>query len=147
MKLRFVTSISSMSGISFVFVLILLFVACSSSNCRRKEKIPPFDSVAKEAVNKDLTITTPKDKAKGQQTVFVYKYDGSLQCGMGKVIPLDAMVKELEGIKIISKESRHDGLMHIQACGTITGQANVYEIPKKDFPQAKEKGFRLWEFN
>jgi heme A synthase len=30
-------------------------------------------------------------------TVKVFRYDGSLQCGMGQAVPLDEMAKELNG--------------------------------------------------
>ena len=137
---------NKIKALSIIPFFVLSTVTCSSSKCRRKENIPPFSAVTEEAVTEDLKITTPHDKDKGR-TVFIYKHDGSLQCGMGKIIPLDVMARELKGIKIISKENRHDGMMHIQACGTITGQANIYEIPEKDLSKAMRKGFKLWEFN
>ena len=126
--------------------ITLTMVACSSSECRRKKNIPPFDDVIKKAISKDLKISTPHHKDR-DQTIFIYKYDGSLQCGHGKPIPLDTMAHELEGIQILSKENRPDGLIHSQACGTITGQANVYEIWKKDLSKAKARGFNLWQLN
>lgn len=81
-----------------------------------------------------------------QERVRVFKYDGSLQCGMGKAVPMAEMAKELAGITIYSQENKPDGLMHIQACGTPTGRANVYEIDKSALEQAKKKGFKEWTF-
>ena len=78
--------------------------------------------------------------------VKVFKYDGSLQCGMGKPISLSDMQKELAGIAVYSAENKADGLMHIQACGTPTGRANVYEIEKAQLDTAKQKSFREWTF-
>ena len=41
-------------------------------------------------------------------TVKVFRYDGSLQCGMGQAVPLDEMAKELTAIniKVLSSEKR-----------------------------------------
>jgi hypothetical protein len=33
-------------------------------------------------------------------TVKVFRYDGSLQCGMGQAVPLDEMAKELAAVNI-----------------------------------------------
>ncbi len=92
-------------------------------------------------MGEDLKIATPYDS--NVPTAFVYKYDGSLQCGMGKAIPLDVMALELKGLQIFSKENRLDGTLHIQQCGTMTGQINIYEIPKSEVGQVLQKGFKL----
>ena len=75
------------------------------------------------------------------------KYDGSLQCSMGKAIEPAEMQKELKGLTVHSAINKADGLMHIQQCGTPTGKANVYEIDKKDLPEAKKRGFKEWTFD
>lgn len=85
-------------------------------------------------------------KPSGDQRVFVYKYDGGLQCGLGKAIGLDVMAKELQGITILSQSKKRDGLMHIQVCGSITGMANVYEIPLSQQKIAETHGFKKWSF-
>ena len=69
-----------------------------------------------------------------------------MQCGMGKSVSLEAMAKELQGIPILSSVKKRDGLMHIQVCGSITGMANVFEIPGKYLKQAEAKGFKKWSF-
>ncbi len=79
--------------------------------------------------------------------VFVYKYDGSLQCGMGTAIPVESMQKELLSIQVFSASKKPDGLMHIQSCGSPTGMANVFEILETDLPEAEKYGFKKWEFN
>jgi hypothetical protein len=83
--------------------------------------------------NKDLT-----------QRVFVYKPDGSQQCGMGEKMNLIDMKKQLGKIEVFSQESKHDGMMRIQVCGQPTGQCNVYEIAQKDLEQAIKLGFKKW---
>src|SRR5437879_6813935 len=67
-------------------------------------------------------------------TVKVFRYDGSLQCGMGQAVPLDEMAKELTAIsiKVLSSEKRVVSGFVIALCGTPTGIANVYEIAKDD---------------
>ncbi len=78
--------------------------------------------------------------------VRVFKYDGSLQCGMGEAIPLATMAKELSGLKIYSQENLGDGLMRIQVCGSPTGMANVFEIDAKDLNEALKRGFKEWTY-
>lgn len=78
--------------------------------------------------------------------VKVFKYDGSQQCGMGKAIPVAVMQKDLAGITVFTAENKADGLMHIQACGTPTGRANVYEIERTSLEVAQKKGFKEWVF-
>ena len=78
-------------------------------------------------------------------TVLVSKPDGSLQCGMGKAISPEDMEKQLAGIKVISREKRSDGLMHVQVCGSPTGMLNIYEIPATSLKDAEAKGFKKFE--
>ncbi|MER9304355.1 hypothetical protein [Mesorhizobium sp. M0496] len=73
----------------------------------------------------------------------VYKYDGTLQCGLGQEIPLTEMAQELvdAGVLVISSHKSSDGLLHIALCGALTGQINVYEIPTPDLHKAMQLGF------
>ncbi len=127
------------SAVSLV-VLCGLIVGCAQGHCRRKQEAP------QAPVAIDAPPTESKTTERTSDRVLVYKYDGSLQCGAGKAIPLDVMAKELNGIKIFSMVKKPDGLMHIQVCGSNTGMANVYEIPAKDLKRAEAKGFKKWEF-
>ncbi len=117
----------------------MFMLACTQGHCRRKAEAP---GAATPVEAGDLSGTG----GKGSDRIFVYKYDGSLQCGMGKAIPLDTMAKELNGIQILSSVKKPDGLMHIQVCGSITGMANVFEIPAKYLKAAEAKGFKKWSF-
>ncbi len=121
-------------------VVGLAFVACTQGHCRRKSEAPGAATPV-EAGDNSSNVTKSTDRT------FVYKYDGSLQCGMGKAIPLETMAKELNGIAILSSAKKPDGLMHIQVCGSITGQANVYEISAKYLKAAEAKGFKKWSFD
>ncbi|TIX44666.1 MAG: hypothetical protein E5W81_01725 [Mesorhizobium sp.] len=73
----------------------------------------------------------------------VYKYDGTLQCGLGQEIPLAEMAQELldAGVSVISSRKSSDGLLHIEVCGALTGQINVYEIATPDLYKALQLGF------
>lgn len=113
-------------------MMMVVMTACAPGHCKRRN---PSTQDMKGAMGE-----------KGKNTIFVYKYDGSLQCGQGKAIAPKEMAKELSGIKIYSMENKNDGLMHIQVCGSITGQANVYEISADDLEKAQKRGFKVWNF-
>ena len=87
-------------------------------------------------------------------TVKVFRYDGSLQCGMGQAVPLDEMAKELTAanIKVLSSEKRVVSGFIIALCGAPTGMANVYEIAKDDLPRIPAgpqgvKRFQPWVYD
>lgn len=78
------------------------------------------------------------------QRVFVYKPDGTLQCGQGQKIEPNEMKKQLGSIEVFSGENKHDGLMRVQMCGHPTGQCNVFQIKASDLEQALKLGFKKW---
>jgi hypothetical protein len=110
-------------------LVLVMFLGCTSTHCRIKE----IEQLQAKQENK------PK-------TVKVYRYDGTLQCGMGKRIPLEEMQKDLKDIPILSAAHLNDGLMRVQLCGSPTGDANVFEIEDSKLERAKEFGFREWTF-
>jgi len=129
-----------MTGIR-IFILGILglaLISCTSGNCRSQRVNVPDEKAVNQAV--------AQVSSNAQSRIKVYKYDGGLQCGMGKPIAISEMQKELKGMTIYSAENKPDGLMHIQACGTPTGQANVYEIERTALEAAKKKGFKEWTF-
>ncbi len=115
----------------------VLLVGCSSTPCKIEERKEGATNVSAEekstSSGKDLTSRT-----------FVFKPDGSLQCGMGKKIDPNEMKKELGSMQVFSAVSKSDGLMRIQLCGHPTGQNNVFEISEKDLDQALKLGFKKW---
>lgn len=134
-----------------LLIFSLFMIGCASGNCRSQQKV--------EAKTTETTTTVSTSKAgeasgasamantsTPQERIKVYKYDGSLQCGQGKAVPVSEMAKELKGIKIYSSENKQDTLMRTMVCGTPTGQANVYEIDKASLPAAKKAGFKEWTF-
>lgn len=117
----------------------LLLAGCAQHHCRRPpDTTQPVAVVAPEGEAVPIDATSRK--------VRVYKYDGSLQCGQGKAISLEQMATELKGVKIFASQKKSDGLMHIQVCGSPTGQANVYEILEGDVAKAEKSGFKKWTF-
>lgn len=146
---------------TFAVGSVVLFDACASSgSCRNQEILNPK---AQNPKSQSAAAKAKSEAGSGGGTVGaigagasaggdsearvkVYKYDGSLQCGMGSAIPLDTMARELKNIKIFSKESKEDGLMRIQLCGSPTGKANVYEISKAQLKDAQALGFKEWTF-
>jgi len=115
--------------------LYLGVVSCANQACKIEER-------------KDIVMTgnekTSSQKKDLTTRVFVYKLDGTLQCGQGSKIGVDTMKKDLDGIEIFSSENKHDGMMRIQVCGAPTGYSNVYEIDQKDLEKALKLGFKKW---
>ncbi len=130
-------------GIRLIVALLLTATlsACVQGHCRRKSSTTA-EAIPVEGAAAGVTASPPKPGP--DDRVFVYKYDGSLQCGMGKAIPLEVMAKQLTGIPVLSSAKKNDGMMHIQVCGSITGMANVYQIPAKHLKTAESKGFKKW---
>jgi uncharacterized lipoprotein YajG len=120
-------------NMKFYILTLSLFImtSCSSKPCR-------------EVNTKDIPEEFQNPVSK--KSVFVYKYDGTKQCGEGQEVSLDAMSKQLRNIKILSMTKKNDGMMRIQVCGAPTGQANVYEIEAENLKKAKEFGFQEWKF-
>jgi hypothetical protein len=125
------------TGFSALF-LGFFMIACQSGNCRSQRTTVADEKAVNQAVAQVST--------NAQARVKVFKYDGSLQCGMGKPAGIADMQKDLKGFAVYSAENKADNLMHIQACGTPTGRANVYEIDRNSLEEVKKKGFKEWTF-
>lgn len=130
------------SSITFSMILTVtagLLTACGSGPCKEVQSQQQSAEI--------IQAKTPVTELKPTDRVKVYKPDGSLQCGMGKSVPLASMQRELQDIQVFSSVNKPDGLMHIQACGTPTGKCNVYEILRSDLEKARSFGFREWTFD
>lgn len=160
--------------VSLVVVAQSTFLGCTTGNCRQlghaeaqsPAVVAPASSAADKATGtsavpvkpagiakSDKGVTPPAGKADAKkpavvENIIVYKYDGSLQCGMGKAIPVEDMGKELTavGIRVSAREKKSDGLMHIQVCGQPTGMVNAFTIPSDRLKEAEQLGFRKWNF-
>lgn len=115
-------------------LIILLISVCSIYGFSFSSK--PIDNTT-EVVMPDKE-TTKQDSS----TVKVYKQDGSLQCHSDTGFTLDEMAKQLNEIKILSKERKHDGKMRATVCGNHTGYINIYEVAASDLEQALKYGFK-----
>jgi hypothetical protein len=131
---------------AFVFLGLIVVLGCANKNCREmrlEESQKSGAPIAVPAVDKEKD---PMNKTALADRVRVYKPDGSLQCGMGKAVPLDVMQKQLGSIRVHKSFSKNDGLMRIQVCGTATGNSNVYEIDRTDLAEALKAGFKEWTY-
>lgn len=131
--------------ISLILCLALLIQACVSGHCRYIREA----EAAKKANEMGPPVELAPEpniriKSGSADRVRIYKFDGSLQCGLGQSKSLSENKKELLGIEIHNNWKRHDGLMRIQLCGSPTGQSNVYEIDRKDLEAALKLGFKEW---
>lgn len=116
-----------------IFILSCFFIGCAAGNCRIQN-------------GGSVNSNSPQPiKTAGPDRLKVYKEDGSLQCGMGKVIPLAEMQKELGSLRVHSSAaSKNDGQMRIQVCGAPTGNCHVFEIDRADLAAAQKAGFKEW---
>ena len=129
------------SNFIFIFALACL-ISCASGHCRR------IDSAkAPEEVSAETSPTTESTPIRSTHHVKVYKYDGTLQCGMGQLVKIDEMKKQLADCTVYSQERKHDGRLRPQVCRAQTGWANVYEISADDLDKALRNGFKLWTFD
>ncbi len=119
---------------AFSFQLIFN-LGCSAQPCKIEERTQQV------ITGKEKTSSDSKDLT---QKIYVYKADGSLQCGQGQKIDPNEMKKEFGTIEVFSADNRHDGLMRIQMCGHPTGTCNVYQIKNSDLDQALKLGFKKW---
>lgn len=124
-----------MLKVLIILIFASVFTSCANQECRIENRtgivVTGNEKVSSAA--KDLT-----------KRVFVYKPDGSLQCGLGDKIDLNTMKKSLGKIEVFSAENKHDGLMRTQVCGSPTGYNNVYEIDTNDLEAALKLGFKKW---
>ncbi|MEK7355161.1 MAG: hypothetical protein AAB250_01835 [Bdellovibrionota bacterium] len=138
----------------FVAALVGLstLVGCQTGPCRtlRHPELAgqPEAAAAASAATANTSVKTDAKSTGGatqESTVLVYKADGSLQCKAAKGLSVDEMEKQLAPIKVFSRDKRDDGLMHIQVCGSQTGQINVYEIPVSSQKDAEARGFKKFD--
>lgn len=127
----------NMIGLSF----LLGAVGCANGHCRQPQVVTAPQGPTPQADSVKLNSS--------QEYVWIYKYDGTLQCGEGREKSVDSMNEELKssGIKARKMEKRSDGMMRAQVCGQGTGRANAFEIPKSQQGSAEAMGFKPWSFN
>jgi hypothetical protein len=136
----------------FVLMFALATLAsCANGPCRRlrEPQLAEGQSTAAATATKPATppVATAEKGPTGSSggpvsSVFVYKPDGSLQCGSAKGLSLEEMEKSLRGIPVLSRDKRPDGKMHIQVCGSPTGMINYFEINETSLKEAEARGFK-----
>jgi len=89
-----------------------------------------------------VLLSACSGKSTSNDTVKVYRSDGSLQCEGGGITP-ETMRATLEsaGIAVQCAQAGHDGNMHITVCGSPTGNINVFTIEKRQAEGARIIGF------
>lgn len=118
----------------FSFILAILsfgIFSCQSANCRPSPEV------------KKIEVPTAKPSTSAER-ILIYKFDGTLQCGQGREIPVADMKKDLSPIIVYQSFKKNDGQMRIQVCGAASGMANVFEIDRNDLTMALKKGFKEW---
>lgn len=142
-----------MASAVLALALPMTILGCASGSCRQlrnpelaqgagsgRVEPPSASTVGSNAPSKNSD-----DGALREKTVLVAKPDGSLQCSTKKGMSPEEMEKQLSGIKVLSREKRPDGLMHIQICGHPTGMVNVYEILASSLQEAESRGFKRFD--
>lgn len=117
------------------FTSIFILSSCTVRPCKIEERTDINMTETKKILSEKKDLT---------QRVFIYKPDGSLQCGQAGKTDLEVMKKELGSIEVFSSANKHDGMMRIQLCGAPTGYNNVYEISSSDLEAALKLGFKKW---
>ena len=123
---------------AFLLLIYITFQSCASGHCRHIKE----EQLKNSGVVPELKATPVKTSTADR--VRIFKYDGSLQCGMGQSKSLTEIKAELSSIHVYESWKRHDGVMRIQLCGSPTGQSNVYEIDRKNLEFALKQGFKEW---
>jgi len=95
--------------------------------------------------------TTPEKKWKvkvskaGEAKVWVFRPDGSKQCGMApaQLSPEQAAERlRTAGVMVHQFRLGNDGMMRTAVCGSDTGDTVEVEISKMDLPKAQARGFQ-----
>ncbi len=136
-----------MKTLALATAALTLISACASGPCRRLREPQLAEGQAAQTKLATPPVATAPAGPTGStggpvSSVFVYKPDGSLQCGTAKGVSLEEMEKQLRGIPVLSRDKRPDGKMHIQVCGSPTGIINVFEINESTLKEAEARGFK-----
>jgi hypothetical protein len=126
-----------------------MITACANGPCRHLREPQLAEGQANAQLNagaanapKATPTPIPGSSMTTPNTVYVYKPDGSLQCGPAKGLSLEEMERQLRGVPVLSRDKRPDGRMHIQVCGSPTGLINVFEVLESSLKEAEARGFK-----
>src|SRR5438270_631682 len=80
---------------------------------------------------------SPREDEMVVPSPWVWRHDGTLQCGLGSEETLDEARAQLETVigaaNVIQGEKRHLPGLIIQLCGAPTGQVNAFELTPAGF--------------
>lgn len=98
------------------------------------------------ACGSDENNSDSEFKSNGLEQAKVFKSKGAIQCE-GEGIPLNEMRLELAkaGIDVICAQEADDGYVRLTACGTETGDINVFVIHSSNIPDAQALGYKSVE--
>jgi hypothetical protein len=102
-----------------------------------------FGCTTVQPAKKEWEVKVSKE---GEVKVWVWKPDGSQQCGMAPAsLTPDLARQELKkaGVMVYEARTGQDGMMHITKCGAATGKTVDVEISKKDGARALSLGYRI----
>jgi hypothetical protein len=141
-------SLKPKSTVLFLSLVSLLLSSCSNMPCRAVSSDvinQPKEALLSVPERRDTASADPKKAIQAlSNSIFVFKYNGEKQCGLGEIVSLEKMERELRDIKVFSRSVKNDGLMRTAVCGANTGSANVYEIATSDLKKAEGFGFKPW---
>ena len=122
-----------------VVLYLCVLAACADKPCREARR-PELDRTGDP---ENVASQQPLSRTPGR--VWVSRPDGSLQCqnGSGKTVAESA--RDLAGVVVYKRETRLDGLMRVQLCGTPTGRLHVFEIDARRLREAERRGFTLYQ--
>lgn len=140
------SSSSTPSSSSLVAYCLLLACVCLTSGCAdkpcREARRPELDRTGDP---ENLASQQPLPRTPGR--VWISRPDGSLQCQNGSGKSVSESARDLAGVVVYRRETRLDGLMRVQLCGTPTGRLHVFEIDERRLKEAERRGFTLYQSN
>lgn len=129
--------------ISIKLILFLLVLShCAAGPCRNQN-----DEVASKPMNEKRKQAAQDIVTPEHLRIYVYKFDGTLQCEDSSQAPSpESMKNQLiqKGIEIFEVVRQHSGFFMPQACGQPKGMIYRFEIAKHHLEAAQSLGFKQW---
>lgn len=129
------------------FILCSHLVSCAAGPCKNEMSnaiTNPLNLISKTETRE---ISMSERETPEFQRIYVYKYDGSVQCEPeAPAIPIAQMQAELEtaGVSVLEAKNMDGGSFMTQVCGSPTGQIHRFQIAKRDLDKVMALGFKEW---
>ncbi|MBK9294014.1 MAG: hypothetical protein IPM57_06145 [Oligoflexia bacterium] len=130
-----------------LFILSLATsLGCSHGKCNNLPQRPTSEEHSKNIQNTQAEVTQGAQVPREETFITIFKDSGEKQCQPKSQIPISKMKTQLESAKIpvLEYKTQNDGQMHIQVCGSTTGELHTFLIEKKYLPKAKKLGYGVW---